>query len=272
MPAVIQNSVSFVLFAFFSCATHGIAWSSQRIPTAVIDIAYVDSSGEMTGQSPGHDARSRAFFEDLRRDLAASEEHRIVTLVCDAAPCTSGSNAQDLRAAAPKAAESFTARDILAAVPDAHLDASKPVKIVVFDFELIDFSGGASIIPESADDTENLKLATEAARRLIAQSERYSLVNVSSADTEWVRSNKLHDCDGCDAAIALRLGAEQSLVGIVTRITRTDYAVTFKLRDAQSSKLINVEQTDLRIGANYSWDRGAAWLIKNKLLDKDRAP
>ncbi len=31
---------------------------------------------------------------------------------------------------------------------------------------------------------------------------------------------------------------------------------------------IDVEQTDLRIGANYSWDRGAAWLIKSRLLEK----
>ena len=64
------------------------------------------------------------------------------------------------------------------------------------------------------------------------------------------------------------LGADQSLVGIVTRITRTDYAVTFKIRDARTGAPIDVEQTDLRIGANYSWNRGAAWLIKNRLLEK----
>ncbi len=147
-----------------------------------------------------------------------------------------------------------------------------PIKIAVFDFELEDFSGGASIIPESVEDTKDLQLATDAARRLIAESGRYTLVDVSSANAKPIKIHKLQDCDGCDAAIAFSLGAERSLIGIVTRITRTDYAVTFKLRDARSAKLIDVEQTDLRIGANYSWDRGAAWLIKNKLLDKQSAP
>jgi hypothetical protein len=67
----------------------------------------------------------------------------------------------------------------------------------------------------------------------------------------------LHKCDGCDAAIALQLGADQSPVGIVTRIT-TDYAITFKIRGARTGTPIAVEQTDLRIGANYSWNCGAA--------------
>jgi hypothetical protein len=78
----------------------------------------------------------------------------------------------------------------------------------------------------------------------------------------------LRNCDGCDAGIALKLGADQSLVGIVTRISMTDYAVTFKLRDARTGALVAVEQTDLRMGANHSWNRGAAWLIKNRLLEK----
>ncbi|MGC2786582.1 MAG: DUF3280 domain-containing protein, partial [Roseiarcus sp.] len=147
-------------------------------------------------------------------------------------------------------------------------EAAAPVKIAVFDFELEDFSGGAGIIPESDQDREQLRLATETVRRLLTESGRYSLVDVSQADAPDVTAHSLHKCDGCDVPVARKLGADQSLVGIVTRITRTDYAVTFKLRDARTGAPIAVEQTDLRIGANYSWNRGAAWLIKNRLLEK----
>jgi hypothetical protein len=105
-------------------------------------------------------------------------------------------------------------------------------------------------------------------RRLLVESGRYSLVDVSGADAPDVTAHSLHKCDGCDAAIARKLGADQSFVGTVSRITRTDYAVTFKLRDTRTGAPIAVEQTDLRIGANYSWNRGAAWLIKNRLLEK----
>jgi len=165
-------------------------------------------------------------------------------------------------------AESFVGRDILDSSlgPDKKAEPIAPVKLAVFDFELEDLSGGAEIIPESDEDREELRLATETARRLIAESGRYSLVDVSNAAD--VKTHNLRKCDGCDAAIALKLGADQSLVGAVNHISRMEYGVTFRLRDARTGKLLSVEQTDLRMGANHSWNRGAEWLIKNRLLEK----
>jgi hypothetical protein len=94
------------------------------------------------------------------------------------------------------------------------------------------------------------------------------LIDTGNADAPAARTHALRDCNGCEGAIAATLGAEQSLLGIVTRISRTDYNVTYKPRDASTGALIAVEQTDMRAGANYSWPRGAASLIKNKLLAK----
>jgi hypothetical protein len=169
-------------------------------------------------------------------------------------------------------AESFVDHDILDSSPglDKKL-AAAPVKIAVFDFELKDFSGGAGIIPESDQDREQLRLATETVRRLLTESGRYSLVDVSHADAPAAVAHSLDKCDGCDAAIARKLGADESLVGIVNRVSRMEYGVTFQLRDALTGKLLSVERTDLRMGANYSWDRGAAWLVKNRLLEKQAA-
>ena len=152
-------------------------------------------------------------------------------------------------------AESFLARDVLQSAPtlDKPADTVAPVKIAVFDFELEDFSGGAGIIPESDQDREQLRLATETVRRLLAESGRYSLVDVSHADAPDVTAGSLHKCDGCDVPIARKLGADQSLVGIVNRVSRMEYGVTFRLRDARTGALISVERTDLRMGANYSW-------------------
>jgi hypothetical protein len=117
-----------------------------------------------------------------------------------------------------------------------------------------------------------LKSVTSEARRLIAHSGRYTLVDISSADTLAVKEHWLRKCDGCEAAIALKFGAEQSVIGIVTRISRMEYTVRFQVRDAQTGAVISNKQTDLCMGANYSWSRGAAWLIKNRLLDSQDQP
>jgi hypothetical protein len=146
--------------------------------------------------------------------------------------------------------------------------ASSPINIAVFPFELEDFSAAAAYVPPDDIDREQLRLSTEEVRRLVAESGRYRLVDVSAASDEAARRGKLHDCGGCDAAIAAGLGADQSMVGIVTRISRTDYAVTYKIRDARSGALVAVEQTDLRAGANSAWSRGARWLIQRRLLEQ----
>ena len=154
----------------------------------------------------------------------------------------------------------------LSAAGAAEAVAPSPIKIAVFPFELEDFSAGAAYVPPDDIDREQLRLSTEEARRLIAASGRYQLVDVSAVNDQAAKAGKLRDCDGCDARIAAGLDANQSMIGIVTRITRMEYAVTYKVRDARSGAIVAVAQTDLRMGANVAWSRGARWLIENRLL------
>jgi hypothetical protein len=155
-----------------------------------------------------------------------------------------------------------------AAAGAAETVAPSPVKMAVFPFELEDFSAAAAYVPPDDIDREQLRLSTEEARRLIAASGRYQLVDVSAVSEGAAKAGKLRDCDGCEARIAAGVDADQSMIGIVTRITRMEYAVTYKIRDARSGALVDVKQTDLRMGANVAWSRGARWLIENRLLER----
>jgi hypothetical protein len=294
--------------------------AASAVPIAVVELDYVDTSGEVKDQTADHQRRLRDFANALQRDLAASGRYRAVPIACGAGPCSTRTSPSELEKAAREAgaklvviggvhkestliqwakmqvvevgegrvvfdrlltfrgdndaawsrAEAFVANEILESSPGLDKSAveSAPVKLAVFDFELEDLSAGGGIIPESDDDREQLRLATEAARRLIAESGRYSLVDVSKADAAEVKTHTLRQCDGCDAGIARKLGADQSLVGIVNRVSRMEYGVTFEVRDARTGKLLSVVRTDLRMGANYSWNRGAAWLVKNRFLER----
>jgi Protein of unknown function (DUF2380) len=157
-----------------------------------------------------------------------------------------------------------------AAARAAETAVPSPIKIAVFPFELEDFSAGAAYVPPDDIDREQLRLSTEEARRLIAASGRYQLVDVGNANDQAAQAGKLRDCNGCDARIAAGLDADRSMVGIVTRITRMEYTVTYKVRDARSGALVDVKQTDLRLGANVAWSRGARWLIENRLLEQTK--
>jgi len=155
---------------------------------------------------------------------------------------------------------------LLLSIGTARAEASAPIKLALFDFELEDSSAGAAL-PASATDAKDLALATDEARRLIARSPRYALVDTAGADSAAAKEHWLHKCNGCEADLAAKLGADQSLVGVVTRVSRTEYWVRYQIRDARTGDVVSSERTDLRMGANYSWDRGTRWLIAYRLLE-----
>lgn len=157
----------------------------------------------------------------------------------------------------------------LLAVPAA-ASPSAPVRIAVFDFELEDASAGDAIAGDASADDRYMKAVSAAVRDEVGKSDRYRIVDVAPADAQAVRDHSLRHCNGCDAGIALGLGADQSLIGVVRRITRTEYVVSFQLRDAKTGAMLASRQTDLRMGANYSWSRGATRLIKDALLEAPR--
>jgi hypothetical protein len=146
-----------------------------------------------------------------------------------------------------------------------------PIKIAVFDFELRDTSAGGGIIEADAIDIENLKKSTEEARRMLSASGRYSLINTGTIAGEIASAGGIQNCNGCDGPLAKKLGADQSMVGVVTRLNRTEYTLQILVRDAQSGAVVSSDFTGLRMGANYAWPRGVKWLMANKILPAQRA-
>lgn len=153
--------------------------------------------------------------------------------------------------------------------------ASEPIKLAVFDFELEDFSGGSlsaggsqsASSDTSSADTQHLANVSNQVRQVLAKSERYQLVDVAGADAPAAKGRALRDCDGCEADIARKLGADQSLIGVVSRISRTEYVVKFHVRDARTGAVVTTADSGLKMGADYSWSRGAASLVKARLLE-----
>jgi len=148
----------------------------------------------------------------------------------------------------------------------ADAEKSPPVKIAVFDFELEDVSAAAaSSTSESASDLTRMQTVTGEARRVLAQSGRYSLIDTNGVDAAPVKARSLRSCNGCDASIALTLGAEQSLIGVVTRVANTEYYVSLLITDTKTGKVVN-QQTAFFTGADDAWASGVRLLIKHGVL------
>ncbi|WP_348638253.1 DUF2380 domain-containing protein [Bradyrhizobium sp. ISRA463] len=166
-------------------------------------------------------------------------------------------------------AEAFVAREIREALAKPQpAAAAAPIKLALFNFELEDASAAGL---ETASDGAELANTTDAVRQMLVQSGRYALVPVSGTETDAAKPRAIQDCGGCDVEIARKLGADQSLIGVVRRISRTEYLVWFQLHDAGTGNVIAAGDSGLRMGANYSWSRGATRLIRDKLLEPAQA-
>lgn len=168
-------------------------------------------------------------------------------------------------------AASLVAALTVVAIQTSEAAEPGPVKIAVFDFELNDASAGGGIIGPDAIDTENLRKSTEEARRMLSASGRYSMVDTAGVAGEVVSAGGIQHCNGCDGPLARKLGADQSMVGVITRVNRTEYTLQILVRDAKTGAVVSNNFTGLRMGANYAWPRGVKWLMDNRILSTQRA-
>ena len=150
------------------------------------------------------------------------------------------------------------------AAADSLPPATFPIKIAVFEFELEDFSAAGQT--KSVPETSYLAQATDEAEQQLRASGRYTVIDAVHSDISAAKGQGLRNCGGREAPIALSLGADEALIGVVTKISMTEYTVRFRVSNAQNGELISTYSTDLRMGADYSWSRGVRWLMQNRML------
>ncbi len=171
------------------------------------------------------------------------------------------------KAPARRALAGFAAVLLTLAAPGASAaHAAEPIRIAVFDFVLDDRSAAGGVVAADPIDAENLQKSTDEARRRLADSGRYSIVDTAGLAGEADAAGGVQHCDGCDAPLAGTLGADQSMVGVVTRVSRTEYTIQIVVRDTGTGDVVSNSFTGLRMGANYAWPRGVKWLMENRIL------
>ena len=139
------------------------------------------------------------------------------------------------------------------------------VKLAVFDFELEDATPAAALLGQTTGNDAAMEKVSADARQMLAKSGRYLLVDVSDASAQPVKEKSLRNCDGCEAGIALDAGAEQALIGVIRRITQTDYYVQVQITDARTGKVLNQQSANFAGGPD-GWSSGVRMLLKHQVL------
>ncbi|MGB6603897.1 MAG: DUF2380 domain-containing protein [Steroidobacteraceae bacterium] len=155
----------------------------------------------------------------------------------------------------------------LACPPSSYGETAKapPTRIAVFAFELEDASPGATYLGETGKHAATMADAARAARLELSESGRYGVIDASGVDTSQIAAKGLRNCGGCEAGLALKLGAEQSLLGVVIKATQTDYYVLIQIRDARTGRLLDRQEANFA-GSEQGWPSGVRMLIRHQVL------
>ncbi len=140
-----------------------------------------------------------------------------------------------------------------------------PVRIAVFDFEIEDLSPSAALVSKPTASATTMEKVSNAAREELTQSGLYLVIDASKVDAKPVADKTLRDCAGCEAGIAQQLGAQQSLIGLVRKVTQTDYYVMIRIRDARTGKILDQEEANFA-GDEAGWASGVRMLIRHQVL------
>ena len=144
--------------------------------------------------------------------------------------------------------------------------ASEKRPVAVFEFELIDTSLEGEVNGVRPDESERLVMISELLRHKLVESERYVIVDHSSAAERISDAGYLYGCNGCEATIARDLGAELAISGTVQKVSNLILNINIYVRDAASGKRLRAMSVDIRGNTDQSWSHGLKYLVKNRLL------
>lgn len=156
----------------------------------------------------------------------------------------------------------------LMAPPAIAADAQLQGEVAVFDFELVDTSLQGELQGGDPADLARLELIAAELRRRLDRSARYEVVDTAPAAAEIEAAGTLHACNGCELAIAQRLGAELALLGWVQKVSNLILNINVQIRDVASAELVFGASVDIRGNTDEAWLHGIGYLLEHRLLEE----
>ena len=140
-----------------------------------------------------------------------------------------------------------------------------PLKVAVFDFELVDTSLQGEVDGPRTDEQRRLMSAGDQLRKALAESEKFAVLDIAPVNAAAHGSN-LQACGGCDVQYAQQVGADLAITGVVQKVSNLILNMNIYLRDTHTGNLVTSMSADFRGNTDESWSRAAGYLLRNRLL------
>ncbi|MCF1502375.1 DUF3280 domain-containing protein [Afifella sp. H1R] len=139
-----------------------------------------------------------------------------------------------------------------------------PLKIAVFDFELINTTTSD---PPNAAEKQRLVMLSDRLRAALDADQTFKIVDIAPV-RERVAETRLQACGNCDRNFAESLGADLSMVPVIHKMSELILNISIAVRDVKTGRIIAGFNADIRSNTDRSWQKGLDWLLANRILPK----
>lgn len=142
----------------------------------------------------------------------------------------------------------------------------QPVKVAIFDFELIDTSLEGEKRGVDPAETARLKKISDLLRGLLEKSGKYTVIPTAPVADQINDAGYIYSCNGCDIRMAKELDADLSFTGHVHKVSRLILSINIFVNDVATGKRLKNMSADIRGDTDESWTHGVRWLVRNRIL------
>lgn len=144
-------------------------------------------------------------------------------------------------------------------------------KAAVFPFSLRDIEQESEIVPQyKPADLERLKLVADELKGLMQKDGRYELVDLSGQSAEVEQAAPFNKCDGCEAPIAAKAGADLAVTGEAEKWSDSLISLRLYVRDAKTGRMKKAMAAEIRGNTDDLWLHGLRWLWRNRFVAEDK--
>jgi Protein of unknown function (DUF2380) len=149
--------------------------------------------------------------------------------------------------------------------------AAAAEKAAVFPFDLRDAGQEGELVPQfNPEDLRRTKLMTDELKALMAKDGKYEIVDLTPQAAEIERAAPFNNCDGCEAAMADKAGANLAVTGLVNKFSDALISLQLYVRDVKSGEMKRTMSAAVQGNTDELWLHGLRWLWRNRFNAEEK--
>lgn len=139
--------------------------------------------------------------------------------------------------------------------------AEAPLKVVVFDMEIVDTSGEGAH-PEHAG---RLRRMTDILADGLRATGRYEVVAARDSAVAGELPASIQSCNGCERDLGRKAGADIVVTSVIHKISSLILNERIMMREVNSGEIVASGLVDIRGDNERSWRHGVEWMLRHRL-------